>query len=97
MRPRKSATDRAQSKTPRTNPRFGTKTSWVVTATLLSTHSEARALEPAPPRSRRSSQRSRNGSFHDRGVRPQAHGATPIAQRGEVVASKMPHVLAAFY
>src|SRR5882724_11760307 len=61
------------------------------------THSEARALEPAPPRGRGSSRRSRNCSFHDGGVRPQAHGATPIAQRGEVVASKMPHVLAAFY
>src|SRR5215510_788121 len=42
-----------------------------------------------------SSQRNRNRSFHSGSVGTEAHGATPIAQRGEVVASKMPHLLAA--
>ena len=44
-----------------------------------------------------SSQRNRNGSFHSGSVGTEAHGATPIAQRGEVVASKMPHLFAAVY
>jgi hypothetical protein len=39
----------------------------------------------------------RDGSFHRGGVGPQAHGATPIAQRGKVVATKMPHALAIAY
>jgi hypothetical protein len=44
-----------------------------------------------------SSQRNRNGSFHSGSVGTEAHGATPIAQHGEVVASKMPHLFAAVY
>jgi hypothetical protein len=39
----------------------------------------------------------RNGNFHGGGGGTGAHGATPIAQCGEVVASQMPHVFAAVY
>jgi hypothetical protein len=41
--------------------------------------------------------RSRNGNFHGGGGGTEAHGATPIAQCGEVVASQMPYVFAAAY
>ena len=51
----------------------------------------------APPCGAGSSQRNRNRSFHSGSVGTEAHGATPIAQRGEVVASKMPHLFAAVY
>ena len=39
----------------------------------------------------------RDGGFHRGGVGTQAHGATPIAQRGKVVATKMPHALPIAY
>ena len=51
------------------------------------------ATVPARPRAAGSFRRSRNGGFHG-GVGTQAHGATPIAQCGEVVVSKRPHVFA---
>jgi len=51
----------------------------------------------APPCGAASSPRNRNRSFHSGSVGTEAPGATPIAQRGEVVGSKMPHLFAAFY